>query len=383
MRELLEFCNTENQRNIVEAVIEHGSNRKAAKALGRSLSGVAEIMSAVRKRAAKAGVGEHYVKQDTPPGFSVKGTSTLYGPDGDVKGQWVKTRAEDEQRAELAAEAARALAEDIKAQAPIKAPKATQSRLCNVYTMTDCHIGMMAWRAEGGEDWDLKIAEETLTRCFEQMVVSSPAADTAIIAQLGDWLHYDSLEAVTPTSKHILDADGRFAKMVQVAVRVLRHLINCALQNHKKVILLCAEGNHDLASSVWLRIMFAALYENEKRVTVVQSECPYYAHQHGETMLTWHHGHLKRPADLPLLSATQFPEMWGATKKRYGHLGDKHHLDEKEYSGMIVRQHPTLAARDAYASRHGWHALRAATGITYHETYGEVGRSTVYPEMVR
>jgi len=128
--------------------------------------------------------------------------------------------------------------------------------------------------------------------------------------------------------------------------------------------------------------MFAALYENEPRVQVIQSESPYYAHQHGETMLVWHHGHLKKPDALPLYAAAEFAPMWGATKKRYGHLGDKHHLQEREHSGMIVIQHPTLAARDAYASRHGWHALRSARSITYHETYGEVGRVTVGPEML-
>lgn len=382
MRELLPYCNSETQRQSIEAIIEHGSQRKAAKALGVAKSTVDRHVERVRKNAAKAGVGAHYVGPASPEGFAVRGTSTLYGPDGKVKGQWVKTRAEDQLALEAAQEAVRALCEDIKPLLPAKAPNLSRDDLCNVYTMTDCHIGMMAWRAEGGEDWDLKIAERTLTGCFELMVEQSAPAGTAIIAQLGDWLHYDSLEAVTPTNKHILDADGRFAKMVQVSVRVLRALVNAALKKHQKVILLCAEGNHDLASSVWLRCMFGALYENEPRVEVIQSESPYYAYQHGKTMLTWHHGHLKRPADLPLLAATQFSEMWGQTKKRYGHLGDKHHLDEKEHSGMIVRQHPTLAARDAYASRHGWHALRAATGITYHAEHGEVGRNTVYPEML-
>lgn len=382
MEHLLKFCQTDTQRTHVQAVIDHGSCRKAAKALGKAKSTITESLQKLQARAAQAGVGEHYVGPQAPDGFAVRGTSTLYGPDGEVKGQWVKTRAEDERRVELAKEAIKALCEEIPRAAPAAPPKLSQSHLLNAYTMTDCHIGMMAWRAEGGEDWDLKIAERILTGCFQEMVSSAPTAETCVIAQLGDWLHYDSLEAVTPTNKHILDADGRFAKMVQVSIRVLRSLIDAALAKHEKVILLCAEGNHDLASSVWLRAMFGALYENEPRVEVIQSESPYYAYQHGETMLVWHHGHLKRPADLPLLAATQFSQMWGATKKRYGHLGDKHHLDEKEHSGMIVRQHPTLAARDAYASRHGWHALRAATGITYHKEFGEVGRNTVYPEML-
>lgn len=49
---------------------------------------------------------------------------------------------------------------------------------------------------------------------------------------------------------------------------------------------------------------------------------------------------------------------------------------------MIVFQHPTLAARDAYAARGGWHALRSATAVTYHRKFGEVGRNSANPEML-
>jgi hypothetical protein len=127
--------------------------------------------------------------------------------------------------------------------------------------------------------------------------------------------------------------------------------------------------------------MFRALYENEPRVTVIDSEMPYYVYQHGQTMLAFHHGHLKKKDDLPILFASQFPKVWGNTTKRYAHTGHMHHVDEKEHSGITVIQHPTLSARDAYAARGGWISERAATVITYHERFGQVARNTVVPEM--
>ena len=45
-------------------------------------------------------------------------------------------------------------------------------------------------------------------------------------------------------------------------------------------------------------------------------------------------------------------------------------------------QHSTLAARDAYAARGGWHSERQATSITYHSRWGQVARHTVTPEML-
>ena len=62
--------------------------------------------------------------------------------------------------------------------------------------------------------------------------------------------------------------------------------------------------------------------------------------------------------------------------------GHRHHVEEKEHSGMTVLQHSTLAARDAYAARGGWHSERQATSITYHSRWGQVARHTVTPEML-
>jgi hypothetical protein len=48
---------------------------------------------------------------------------------------------------------------------------------------------------------------------------------------------------------------------------------------------------------------------------------------------------------------------------------------------MTVIQHPTIAARDAYAARGGWLSERAAVAITYHARFGQVARTIVTPDM--
>ncbi len=243
---------------------------------------------------------------------------------------------------------------------------------------------MLAWGKEtGGEDWDLAIAERTLTDCFLEMIATAPPAAVGIGNQLGDWLHFDSLVPETPTSRHILDADGRFPKVVEAGVRVLRRVIDAALKRHESVRVYMHEGNHDPAASVWLRTLFAALYENETRVTVVNSPEVYLAYQHGDVMIGFHHGHLAKNQALPLLFAAKFPEIWGSTTAgRYIHVGHRHHVDEKEHPGVNVIQHPTLAAPDAYAARGGWLSKRQASGITYHARFGEYRRTVIVPEMV-
>jgi hypothetical protein len=316
-----------------------------------------------------------------PDGFMVKGVSTYYGDDGKPRGQWVKSAVDNDRQAAIMQEAFAAMAQELPRVDPVAAPADTKADLCNVYTLTDCHLGALAWHKEGGADWDVKIAERMLVAAFEQMVNSAPAAKTGLIAQLGDFLHSDGMLPVTPTNGHILDQDGRFSKIVGAALRVLRRIVDFALERHEQVVVLMAEGNHDLASSIWLRAMFKALYENEPRVKVIESELPYYVHQHGETLVAFHHGHMKRNDALPIFFAAQFPKVWGATTKRYAHTGHRHHVEEKEHSGMTVIQHPTIAARDAYAARGGWLSERAAVAITYHSRFGQVARTIVTPDM--
>lgn len=381
---LREFA-TPRQVEMIDAIEKHGSHRSAAKALGIGHGTIGNAMASLQARAAKMGWSpSHDMVHVVPDGFRVKGVSTYYDDEGKPRGQWVKSQVDPARQEEILREAFTAMAETLPRVRPAPSPGKTDTALCNVYTLTDCHVGMLASAKETLDaDWDLKIAERTLTAAFCHMVNAAPQASVGLVAQLGDWLHSDGsgLLPVTPTHGHILDQDGRFSKIVAASIRILRRIIDFALERHEKVVVLMAEGNHDMASSIWLRAMFAALYENEPRVQVIDSALPYYVYQHGETMLAFHHGHLKKNDDLPLLFASQFPKIWGNTTKRYCATGHRHHVEEKEHSGMTVIQHPTLAARDAYAARGGWLSERSATAITYHNKFGQVARNTVTPEM--
>lgn len=375
---------TPNQAMLIDAVNKHGSIRAAARALGRAFSGVQEAIAlAQRKAASKGGYSpKHDLIHPVAPGFIPKGHSTYYNKDGKPIGQWVKTTIDDEAREALQRAALAGLAGELERVEPMPFHGHAAEHLATLYTLTDCHVGMLAWHREGGADWDLKIAERVLVGCFTQLIEGAPSSALGIVNQLGDFLHQDGLAAVTPTSGHNLDSDGRFPKIVEVAVRILRRVISLALSKHARVIVLLAEGNHDIVSSIWLRAMFRALYENEPRVTVLDSALPYYVIEHGITMLGFHHGHLSKNQSLPMLMAAQFPKEWGRTTKRYIHCGHRHHAEEKEHSGVTVIQHPTIAARDAHAARGGWHAERLIQSITYHSRYGQAARSISTPEML-
>jgi len=379
---LYRYC-TPRQKQILEAIERLGSARAAATELGMNIGGASETYLAVKRKAAKFGYSpDHDFTRPVPDGYVAKGVSTYYNAEGKPAGQWVKASLSHEALVDAMREAVEGFKDEIPPVVSIVAPAASEEHLCNLYTFTDYHLGMLAWHQEGGSDWNISIAERTIIAALQQMIEQSPKAHTAVINIQGDFLHTDGKTPVTPASKHVLDADSRFPKIRKSAIRVIRSMVAMSLLRHQEVHLVIAEGNHDEESSGWLADLFSVHYEEEPRVTVNDSVLPFYVFEWGSTMLGIHHGHKVKNESLPLLFAAQFPQQWGRTTRREIHCGHRHHRDEKEYNGVTVVQHPTLAARDAYAARGGWIADRAAWAITYHKKYGAVGRVMITTEML-
>lgn len=381
---LVDFA-TPRQREFIETVNRLGSLRAAARQLAVHPKTIQDAVKRVTVKASAQGYSpDHNLTKVIPAPYVARGHSTQYNSEGQMVQQWVKTRIDDQRYQETITAAAAAMAEELPRLAPSRAPIQGQEAkdLANLYVLTDAHMGMLAWEREGGANWDLKIAERTIYQCFMMMLDKAPEASTGIIAQLGDFFHSDGLLPVTPASGHVLDQDGRYAKIVAVGIRLLRSMIDAALLRHERLVVLMAEGNHDQAGSIWLQMMLKAIYENEPRIEVVETPLPYYAIKHGKTALFFHHGHKKKKEQLPLAFAAMFREIWGNAKKCYIHTGHYHSLDERDHNGCVVLQHPTLAARDAYAARGAWLSERQAMVITYHAEFGEVNRKPITPEMV-
>lgn len=340
----------------------------------------------LRRRMQKLSLRGHSPQHDmthlVPEGYRVRGVSTLYDGDGKPRMQWVKSQIDPDAIQAVIDAAVAGLSEEIPRERARPVPRETAEELLNQYTITDFHLGMLAWGEETGADWDLSIAENMLVRWFEQAIALSPASRYAVLAQLGDFMHWDGLDAVTPAHHNLLDADTRFQKLVRVAIRVIRRVIGMLLEKHVVVYVLIAEGNHDPASSIWMRELFHAMYEHEPRVIVELSPDPYYCIEHGDCALFYHHGHKRKVKDVDAVFAGKFREVFGRTKFAYAHMGHLHCVDMKETPLMIVEQHRTLAAPDAYASRGGWLSGRDAQVITYHKRFGEVSRVKVSSQMV-
>lgn len=395
----------------VEALALHGSQTKAAAALGIARDTFQNRL----KRAAQRGLcGTGPVL----PGFSLSKTTAVYNQDGDIVREFVQQKPEPGEqyqpidgmalkgrttwtdghgrvtqqvhmeRADVRAQlefmraTMEALKEELPRLAPTPAPPLANADLLNQFTVTDSHFGMLAWAEETGADYDLEIAERLWLDWFAAAVQASPPAHTAIFAQLGDLVHYDSMTSETPKHRHVLDSDSRFPKIVRVVTRAVRQAIRMLLERHQEVRVIMAPGNHDPASAVWLREGLAAQYENEPRLKVNVSPKPYFAEEWGRTALFYHHGDKRGVANIDATLAGEFRELYGRSLYAYAHIGHLHSDEGRKTGLMYVERHETLAAKDAHAAWGGWPSGRSAKVITYSKTGGEVFRSTLRPEMV-
>lgn len=376
--EILQYCQTERQKELCMAVIKEGSGNAGARAIGMDLGQASKMLSSIRGRAARAGYSpEHDMTRTAPEGFHVRGTSTLYDAEGNAKLQWVKSSIDHERQREIMQQAIEALGADLPRLPATVGPEYAKSDLMAVYPLGDPHIGMLSWAQETGVDWDLAIAEKAFRGVFDRLVKTAPHCEQAVIVNLGDYFHYDNMEGTTSRSKHSLDTDGRYAKMVQVGVRILRQMIHSALEHHKSVRVINATGNHDDTGSLFLSVCLANIYENEPRVTIDQAPAPFHYVQHGKTMFGVHHGHTCKPGQLPGVMAADQPVMWGETIHRYWYTGHIHHETKKEFPGVVQESFRTVAAKDAYAAWGGYRAGQDSKCIVLHNLHGEVERHTV------
>lgn len=365
---------TKRQREILDAIHKHGGQRTAARALGISRGTVSKAVERAKK------------KLDMPDlevdSMAVKGVSVLTDADGNEKLRWTRTEPEVGKQKEVLKAMAEGMADQI-TKPPILAPKTTSDSLLTAYPIGDHHFGMLAWEPETGEDYDLNIGEDLLNGAINYLVESSPPSDTGLVVFLGDFTHYDSFFAETPTHKNRLDPDSRFPKMVRVATRSARFVIDKALSKHKKVHVIVEIGNHDLATSIFLMELLNVAYENEPRVTIDTSPKHFHFFKFYKNLIGTHHGHGVKLEDLPLLMATDQPKTWGDSIFRYWWTGHVHHTQVKDIKGCSVESFRVLPPTDAWAHQKGFRPYRDMKSIVLHKDFGEVARTSVTPEMLK
>lgn len=373
---------TPTQETYIDALLETGSIRKAAKLVGRHPRKLTEAMARLRSNAAAHGFSpEHGMTREVPAPFIAKGHSTLdrvnplTGERTQIL-QWTKTRLDDQQWAEQIREGVEAF---VSEQEKIVVPPVQFDKgdpdIIPWIQIGDAHLGMLAHEAETGANFDLKIAERELSTAVAMLIEELPAVERLVIQDVGDFTHYENMAGVTEASGHALDYDGRFPKMIKVYSRLMRFIVDKALTKARYVDVIINQGNHSRTNDIWMAELLRVAYADSGRVNVLNNDSPFIAYRMGNTFVMCHHSDKCKPARLAQVMSTDFKADWGETEYRYIDIGHIHHnMVLKEHPGVTIESWNQLAAKDKWAADGGYRSRQSISLVFRSRTYGDVGR---------
>lgn len=363
---------TEAQQQAWDAVQEHGSIRAAARALGKNYTPVhAAYTIAKRKMELDPAVADSMDAVGTGLIPALVWAKTK-NPDGTSYSTLLKPAQDDPQDL---LDRIRAAFDGMEPAPPIAAPETVMADLCSVYPLMDVHLGMHAWgRETGSDDYDLKLALGDMRHAFAKVLAITPPSDTGVLIIGGDFFHADNNNAETPSSRHKLDVDGRFDKVVDGGMTILVETIDRLLTRHSSVIVRALRGNHDENAFRILRVGLAAWYRNEPRVTIDAGPRDLFMYQWGRCAVFAHHGDKAKPQQAALYVSDICP-FWSETRHRHFLTGHVHHDQAKDVGPLRWESLRAFCPPDAYAASMGYGARRALQSLTFHKQDGLVLRA--------
>lgn len=383
--EALKQFATERQSEYIDAVNQYGSVRAASKHLGVDRKVIHRALEAVKKKSQIRGYAPAYdMTRPVPEMFVARGVSTYYDKEGKPAGQWVKASLDEQKMLEAVQEAMKAAAGELPQIDVGPSPVDYQTDVIPWIQIGDAHIGMLAHAPEVGENFDLKIAERELCGAIAVLIDEMPACERCVINDLGDFTHYENFDAVTEASGHRLDYDGRFTRMIQVAARVMRFIVERALTKAKHVDVIINQGNHSRTNDIWMAEMIRALYEHTGRVHVLSNDSVFIGYRMGNTLVMTHHSDKCKPQRLAQVMTTDFRKDYGETEFHYIDIGHVHHgMVMKEHPGIFIESFNHLAAYDKWAHDSGYRNRKSITVVLRSRSYGEIGRRVLSIQEVR
>ncbi len=241
----------------------------------------------------------------------------------------------------------------------------------------DIHLGKLAYAAETGESYDLKIAEELfMNAIYDLLAKASHLNIEKILFPIGnDLAHYDGiLQETTKGTRQ--DSDTRFTKLYTTISRILVNAIDM-LRKCADVDVVVVPSNHDFATIFYIGEYLSAWYRNDVNVNINNSPKTRKYYRYGKTLLGFTHGDKEKQDKLPLLMAREAQEDWSKADFMQWQVGHLHKKREFKYTsgdtfnGVEVKVIPSLSSADAWHYQQGFvKGNRMAVGLVFDKEEG-------------
>ena len=368
---LFNVCKTTNQIDVLKVYFKNNKDiTKTSKELHMTYDAIKKILNRI-----KSYTNNKDIIKKPEDEIGVRSTSTLYDSDGNVINKWVKKDnigdnlkiLFDKFVQEYGKKLPRIIIDN-------KTKKEKYENMLIVYPIVDIHLGMLSLIEETGTEWNLEAADKIIKESVCKLVDRSPICKECLICNLGDYFHVDNMFNRTPTNGNFLDVDGRYAKILNVGIKLIRYLIEYAALKHQHITVVNCIGNHDMIGSMWLSAALENIYEKEKKITIINNSKPRQYYKFGNTLIGMTHGVDCSPKDLSLVMATEKIEDWGCTKFHYWYTGHIHQEKVTEFPGCKVESFKTISGKDAWTNSKGFLSKRGMCSIIIDPKNGECER---------
>lgn len=227
--------------------------------------------------------------------------------------------------------------------------------------LSDLHINKLSTKEETGEEYNSEIAVKRAIEGVEGLMQKAQGfpLDQIIFTIGGDILNTDG--ATTGTTRGTpQDTDLRWYEAFRTAKKAIVKIIEYLMQ-FADVQVVHIMSNHDYASGWMLSETLAAWFRNCKNVKFDNTVRHRKAYLFGDVAIFPTHGDKHKNADLPLLMAHEYPEIWAKAKYRYCFVQHFHHYkrtkaieDGKDYIGLTVHQLASPSPADLWHANSGY-----------------------------
>jgi len=225
--------------------------------------------------------------------------------------------------------------------------------------LPDLHSGLLAWRMETGEDYDVHIAEERFRWCLGDILTRCKGKKfkKIIFVTLGDLLHIDN-DMQTTSKGTFQQADGRLAKIFDATLEMLIDGI-MALVKVAPVDFVYVCGNHDRVVGYTLVRAVEQAFRHNQSVTFDTTPNPQKHKLVGVNLIGWTHGDMPSKHLGTWLQQSARRE-YGLSKFAEVHAGHIHSQkateikQTEEDAGILVRHLPTVCQASYWEHQQGY-----------------------------
>ena len=240
----------------------------------------------------------------------------------------------------------------------------------------DLHSGLLSWRCETGEDYDLNIAKERFFKAISDIIRRSGvhSFSKVLLVTLGDLLHTDN-DSQTTTKGTFQQVDGRLAKIFDCTLDMLIDAVKM-LSSLAPVEVIYISGNHDRVLGYTLVKAAKKAFEGNEKITFDTSPNPQKFRLIGNSLVGWTHGDMPKKNMHGWLQDRARKE-FGESKYAEIHSGHYHSEQVVCAAGVTIRYMPNLASASYWEHQQGfpnttktvicyrWHKEKGLRSIWY------------------